>query len=760
MTATRLLPRLLARGPLVPAAMAVIAAVAAADALAAGKEFLPAAAIALLACCLLVFKWRCGRALIIMGLALAFGGLHAARLATQQRVATLIGSEVVVAGRVLDTPRPGRTGLQCQLALESLDGRSLLLATAVRLQGLPEALPVGARVQLRGVLVPLPVARNPGEFDQAGWLHRQGTAALLEPLGPVALTGRAWGGTLGGWLERVRWAMGGAMTQGLDPQGREGKVIRAMALGEAPQDDEEVVEMFRYSGTLHVFAVSGLHVGMVGGLLWLVLRACRMERRWAIVVLIAGMFFYAGVTGMRPPALRAALMAAVFLSGFLLRRQPQLLNTLAASLLVVLSWDTHQLFTAGFQLSYGVLASIALLAGGAARGLGFLARPERYLPRVLMTRRQQLSLRWRRKLAGVLGMSAAAWTGSTPLSAVHFSMICPLALVAGLPLLALVWVVISLALLSCVLTLAWAPAAVPVNRCNSLVASLATHIAGGFAALPGGYLRWSPEAHADVLIFDLPRGAAACHLAFGGGTLLDAGSAGDFRWIVLPALKRLDLTIDSLVVSHPDGGHVGGMAAAQEAFAPRQALLPVTRARSPAYRRFQAAFPGARVPSGAGARYLLGDGAVLEILYVAGEEDHGAVADDRVMVVALERDGWRILFTSDAGALLEKRLLESGRNLRADVLVMGRHGSGLSGTDEFIAAVAPRVIVASHARFPASEAIPGGWASWVRESGISLLRQDQSGAVSVTFTAEGMVLRGFVSGQSVLLSKHRPDQRR
>jgi len=749
------LSRCLAHGPLVPAALAAMAAVAAADGFAACRGFWPMAAAALLGACWIWRRPSARGGAVLLGVAVAFGCLHAGRLASQQSVVALIGRDVTVAGLVVETPKAGPRGPQCRLAVRYLNGRRMWLAPAVRLQGFSVPLEVGSEVRLRGVLAPVPAARNPGEFDLPGWLHRQGAAALLEPLGPVEVGGRTPGGRLTGMLEQVRAALGEGMTAGLDPQSGEAQVIRAMALGEAPPDAAEVVEMFRFSGTLHVFAVSGLHVGMVGGLLWLVLRGCGVSRRVAIVGLLGGMFFYAGVTGLRAPALRAALMAAVFLGGFLLRRKPQLMNSLSASLLLVLGWDSHQLFTPGFQLSYGVLGSIGMLGGVCTRGLGFLARGEAYLPRVLMSAWQQRTLGWRRKLAGVLGMSAAATAGSAPLSAVHFSMVCPLAVVAGLPVMALVWVVVSLALLASLVAQVWLPGAVPINRCNARVANLAVAIAGGFADLPGGHFRWNPEPAADVVIFDLPRGAAACHLNFGGGTLLDAGSAADFRWTLHAVLKRLNLRVDSLVLSHPDGGHVGGMAAAVEAFAPRQVLLPVVHARSPGFRRLQAAFPSACVPLAPGARFPLGDGAVLEVLYLAPAEDRSAVADDRVMVLALERAGWRILFTSDAGPLVEKRLLDSGANLRADVLVMGRHWSGISGTDEFLAAVAPQLIIASHADFPASAAIPAAWAAWLKDSGISLMRQDLTGAVTLRWTPEGLRATGLLGGARVSLATPR-----
>lgn len=746
--------RVATAAPLVPLAVAVAGAIAIADAVVPGPLGLWLGGVAMaLALWLLVVPGRRRAGLLVL-VVLGYAGMHGWRLGTQAKVREQAGAVVQASGVVVAASEPGLGGQRCLFTLSELDGKRLALGCRVRLEGLAQPVQAGERLRVTGVVARLLAPRNPGEFDQANWLHRQGVAARLQVLGVPEFGGRTLAGRLAGWFAWLRGRLGEATTRGLDPASREAMVIRAMALGESPNEDPELVEVFRLSGTLHVFAVSGLHVGMVGSMVWLGLRMFGVSRRPAIVVLMGAMSFYAAITGMSPPALRAVIMASIFLCGFLLRRRPQLLNSLAAALLLVLSVDGHQLFTAGFQLSYGVLAAIALWSAAGTRLFAFLARPEPFLPVQLMTRGQLAWLRGRRSLASVLGMSTAAWAGSAPLSAVHFSMVAPLAVLAGLPVMALVWVVLALGLSAGLVACVWADGAVPLNRCNALVARLATQAAAVFAHAPGGYVRWGCGPPADAVIFDLPRGAAACHFGFGGGVLLDAGSARDFEWSLGPALGRLNGSVDSLVASHPDGAHLGGLVPAFQQFQPRQVLLPVVEARSPAFRQLQQ-LSGARalVPPAAGCRYPLGDGAVLEVVYRAADGERQRPADDRVMVLRLHHHGWRILYASDAGPAIEAAMLASGADLRADVLVTGHHFSGIPSSDAFLAAVAPRVVVASYANFPACERIDPDWAAWLRRTGIRLMRQDQTGAVLLRWTPDGLELRGFLDGTRVLLAQ-------
>ena len=90
-----------------------------------------------------------------------------------------------------------------------------------------------------------------------------------------------------------------------------------------------------------------------------------------------------------------------------------------------------------------------------------------------------------------------------------------------------------------------------------------------------------------------------------------------------------------------------------------------------------------------------------------------------------------MLLVSDSGPETESVLSRRPNDLRSDILIKGQHYSGESGSAAFLAAVQPQLIVATSVDFPARERISDSWARMVRERGIELLRQDETGAVTL-----------------------------
>jgi competence protein ComEC len=319
-----------------------------------------------------------------------------------------------------------------------------------------------------------------------------------------------------------------------------------VVIGEQPPDADELVAAFRNSGTLHAFSVSGLHVAMVGSIAWLLLRLLGMPRRLAIFVLLPMIFGYSWLTGNSPPAERSAWMAAVFLGAFIFRRRPDLLNALGAVLLVAMLWDGRLLFQPGVQLSYGVVAAIAIGAAWATRMFGWMEKPELYLPLAMMTRWQRWWLGVRRYFAQSLGVSVAAGIGSTPLTAFHFGLITPISVFAGIVLIPLVFVLLSAGLLGVALAPVLRPAAEIVNRANGYVAKACVLTAEGFAAVPGGHFQLRQSTQPFLLIYDLERGAGAACFSDGGNSsvLLDCADPYSFKRRLAPSLRRMGITPD------------------------------------------------------------------------------------------------------------------------------------------------------------------------------------------------------------------------
>ena len=628
--------------------------------------------------------------------------------------------------------------------------------TKVWWEGYGEVPVAGSFLQAKGDFRPLPEARNPGEFDRAAWLRRQGVAAVFSSVRgyPVSVETPA----LAALGAKIRHGFRQRVTAGLPDDSRHAHVIRAVVIGEHPPDEPHLIDAFRRSGTLHVFCVSGLHVAMVGGIGWFLLGRAGLPRRFALPLLIALVFGYAWITGNSPPAVRAAWMAAVFFGAFACRRRPDLLNALGAVLLAAMLWDGRLLFQPGVQLSYGVVAAIALGASWAARSFSWMAKPELYLPLQEMSRWQKLRWNLRRHIAGSLAVSVAAGAGSTPLTALHFGIITPISVLASLMLVPLVFVLLCMALVAAAVFSFSPPLARGINQLNTLVADACTLTARGFAAVPGGHWLIRKENKPAFIIYDLEYGAgAACFTAGQGtGVLIDCGSAPSFRYVVAPSLRHLGIEPDAVVFSHPDGGHLGGGAELWRQFPIHQAWLPVQRSRSPAFREWIELAPtaGIRIHHATkGDCLALPDDATLEVLHVPDPLAHHALADERVAVFRLLWRGWKILLTSDAGMGTELRMLDAGIDLAADVIIAGRHRSDVSLCDRFIDAVDPLVIIASNAPYPETEHLPAASVAYWQSRGIHVIDQRETGGVTLRVNEAGhLLIEGFLTAEPLRLT--------
>ncbi len=614
-----------------------------------------------------------------------------------------------------------------------------------------EILKYGDIITTNGRHEKISAARNPYGFDRSEWLHRQGANLIFVPSDKPELLGVSWQHTPVRTMAKWRQYIRSVITAGMAPESKQAQLIRAVVLGERPPRTSAMIQDFRESGTLHVFAVSGLHVGMVGVIIGAALWFFRLPR-WAMILgTILGMAAYAGVTGMNAPAVRAVIMATVFLSGFLVQRKPALVNSLAASAIIVLLFDGHQLFTPGFQLSYGVLLAIALATGMWTRVLKPLGEIDPFFPRPLLNSKQEFFLEKRRWLRGSLAVSMAAWMGSAPLMWLHFGIVTPIAIIAGIPLMLIVFLILALAMLSVAVGSLWQPAGEAVNGLNSHFATATYSLASAFADIPGGHHYQNPhndEKH-RVIVFDLPYGGGAQFLDVGGGILLDCGRDDTFRRHVMPTLSALRARPDSLIISHADSKHSGAMTQCLEFYDVKQALIPRRDLRSPSYKEFlkNAHSHDCRlITPESGQLFQIEPNVFLETLHAPIELDGYSRADDTGLVLRLHCHGWRILFTGDAGYATEDHLLSSGIDLRADVIVMGRNRDDFTGSQSFLQAVQPRVIISTNAAFPRMESIPETWKKHLKYNNILLFDQNLTGAVTIAMDKRSMTLTPTLQG--------------
>ena len=279
---------------------------------------------------------------------------------------------------------------------------------------------------------------NPGEFDYRNYLvynnifHQHFAQDDFEILGnqpPSAIMNYAL--TLRGRCRKV--------LTGLLPDDKVRGVVLALVIGAKDELDVEVQQAYAASGAMHVLAVSGLHVGIVYGLILLLFKQLRLHsgkgRWWLAATSIAVLWIYAFVTGLSPSVLRAVTMFSFIALGKALQRNTNIYNTLAASAFVLLWYNPYLIMSVGFQLSYLAVFGIVYLQ---PKFYGLLEVKSAFLDKI-----------W-----AITCVSFAAQLATGPLSMLYFHQfpayfflsnlfIIPAALlilVMGLSLLALGWI--------------------------------------------------------------------------------------------------------------------------------------------------------------------------------------------------------------------------------------------------------------------------------------------------------------------------------
>lgn len=696
----------------------------------------------------------------------AFLSLHSLRLTESAgvRLARQLGIEpqpVTVVGSVVSEPRTSAKGLASfLLRLDSIEQEGRMFVSdatlSVRWRGQTE---LGNRLRLFGVAERIGPPRNPGEFDMRSYLSRQDVYHTLLVRYPEngRILDHSGGNPIWRAAQQSRKWMQGALSRGLEDSPEIHGLISGMVLGARDETPDEIEEQFQQTGTLHLFAVSGLNVAIVAQLLWIIAVAARVPRRWAIALIIPALFFYAAITGFNTSSVRAALMGAILLGGFFVERKVLAVNSVAAAAFLILCCDTNQLFSTGFQLSFAVVLALILLANPLYRFLVRGWEPDPFLPRSLLGNFPKILQRGWHAIARGLSVSLAAWIGSTPLILPYFHLVTPVSLLANLIVVPIAFFVLAVGLVSLLLTPIASALAVIFNNANW---SLTWAILGTvqlLARAPASHIylerpRWPDGAHTEITALDLNEGAAVHIRSAKMDWLFDPGGERDFKRVVRSYLRSRGINrLDGLLLTHGDATHIGGAGAVLQAFRPRHLIDSPSPDRSIVHRRLIAECAQRSIPRNlvvAGDEFPLSRRVTARILFPPSDS-RARIADDQALVVQLILPGnTRVLLMSDSGDATERSLLDRRADLRSDLLIKGQHHSGASGSPDFLEAVQPRAIIAS-AREPAeNQRIKEDWAEMVKNRGIKLLRQDKTGAVSVRFFKDHWEATPFLEGET------------
>ena len=540
-------------------------------------------------------------------------------------------------------------------------------------------------------------------------------------------------------------------------------ILAALLLGQRAGISSDVKEAFIAGGTMHFLSLSGLHVGMLTGLVWLIIRPFRISRFWqgAVPALLTLAFML--IVPARAPVLRAGIISIFFCLGYIVRRKSSPVNLLLLSAFLILIFRPLDIFDAGFQLSFSIVLALVIITPSVFADV--FRDPEKirlvdYYEMPLLDDRPwhiRYFVLARKFISAMLIVSIVAWVVSLPLIAWHFNRVSWFApinsMLMAIPvaftmLAGLLKIVVSLLLPVCsnmlepvfnmpgrfLIWLAQFQADIPLTCEN--VASVPVWLLIVYLVVLSSnlcfafikqylYLRWSfcvMIMCLAVFIFlapfhfkteklrlhFLPVGhgcASIIELPDGSTMLYDCGSYDNFslgEYAVVPYLRRLGCnSINAAFISHSDLDHYSA--------------LPDVAQRIP--------IDTMLVPVGFGKHFTVSDKKFMELmnngltdidflqigdrLYIGNIEidilwprnSQHDTPNESSMVIKIISSEKSILLCGDITPEVMLQLLREEIDLSADIMLLPHHGELSDVLQDFVDAVSPSTAILS-ARTP------------------------------------------------------------
>lgn len=645
---------------------------------------------------------------------------------------------------------------------------------------------------------------NPGGFNYATYLARRSiyAVAFLESDQKIELVQRA-PSPVRGMIESLRREIRRYIQ---DHFGAEtGALMKALVIGDMGEITRKMRTDFTAAGVNHVLSISGLHVAMLGLVVfWLVrkvgslnsylLLRCNLIKIATFCSFVA-VVFYTALAGAMVPTVRSAIMIGVYELAVMLDREEEVLTSLAfAALLIGLVWP-GVIADISFQLSF--LAVFSISWGMRRIAGGFTAPPRDQLPQERSWLSPKLRAIWPHVAVPLL-----ATIGTGPLIAHYFGHLSLAGFVSNPIIVPIVgFVVVPLGLGISFLSLLWPEWLAPLITVTEWTLWVTGLLVDWFANLPFAHigvpvpnlwevaalylflasffwLRRSRYGVAAVVItsavlitdgaywwrerwarkelrvthLNVGQGEAAVVEFPGAKTLLiDAGgtATGEFdtgEAIVGPFLRsRKILKVEYLLVSHPRIDHYGGMAAIVKEFSPQEFWSGSAKARTRRFEELDEILDGSSVK-----RIVLNNREpcrLIEKVKLCFLYPPPGRSDDASVVLRLEYGNFRLLFSGDIDKRDENLLAEKPEEIASEVLKVARHGSATASTAEFLSAVSPKLAVVSGTARNASPGAKEEVTQRFRTIGAEILRTDEDGAVAIVTDGNEIRYESVKSGK-------------
>jgi competence protein ComEC len=621
------------------------------------------------------------------------------------------GDGLSVTGRVTSAPYQSASGSTvCLLDNASIDGSPCGGIKLYIDEGAGDFAPGDVIEAHADVDIPKGV-RNPGGFDEKLYLLSQGIHYKAYADAATRIGRQNGFMTL---FARVRGHISDTISMIFEDD--IAPVATAMMLGDKSGLDADTYTAFKDTGMAHVLAVSGLHAGILIAFVYYILKAMKAPRTPRLIISLAFIAAYALLTGMTPSIVRAAIMASALLMGQYFGRQTDTLTYLAAAFIISLTMNPLDLFSAGFQLSFGAVFGILTVGWQVARGVK-QKLPERFA-----------------KIGDAVGVSIGATAGTLPLLAMTFHRVSVFSFFTNLVILPLASAAIVLVFIAAIAGLVFGAAAaviaIPAAAFIRIVLVIIHALAGASitavnVASPPGYVVlawfvllfvvskfflikikrkvilcvavcvaaaaavWVMQPHGMIVTFlDVGQADAAfIRTAQGGEYLIDGGreqSAAEVSDFTI----RSGYTPDAAFVSHTDDDHFSGIVALYDA-----GLLDKVYCSWQEADTVKTAMPKAQVvPLSAGDTVQLDEQTQALVLYPyrdTAEEER----NENSLVLLVTYGAHRVLFTGDISGATETRIFAEMD--KVDIYKASHHGSKYSSYRLPLSVLSPHYSVVS-----------------------------------------------------------------
>lgn len=646
-------------------------------------------------------------------------------------------------------------------------------------------------IQISMVLEQPSPPRNPGAFHYQQYLFRQqihwiGKIDGWKPIvqAPDSFHFRTW-------LDRLQVEL----SQKIDTlfSEKHAGLMKGMLLGQREQVDEEVEENYQLLGIVHILSISGLHVGVLVGCLYVALKWIGLTREKAALVTLCVLPIYALLVGAGVPVIRASIMGGLALLAVYLNKWKDMTSFLAISLLMQLLWNPYQWLEVGFQLSY--LVTVALIIGvesltdrlpgrwdwlRSTIAVTLIAQAVSFP--VLIWHFQQFSfLSWLANLLFVPVLSLLVLPigmGSLFLSAINQVLAGWLAqcvsllldgIAEGIELFmmwkwahttwvppSLLWILLYTGVLIYVWVV-WVQAKFSDQKHRLLSSGLlvALLVCAHQAHLWGREetrITFLDVGQGDAIIIETKEGKVI--LVDGGGSISYAKEKWQHRSqsyevgkkVLVPYLAYRGIReIDQLILTHGDADHIGGLLAVVERFPIKQVIRNPHPPRSPLEVLLVKALKEEGVPMGTippGRGWQLEPGISWQFLHPNSKQllSDGKQTNEDSVVVLLQVYGVKFLLTGDIEKKAEQYLLTHWDLPTVDVLKVAHHGSRTSTHEPWLQITQPKhavISVGKQNRFghPTLDVLQR-----LEQHQVHVWRTDQQGAISIRVDVTGKYL--------------------